>query len=201
MSFSFRTIKKENHIQLKEKGSSFIAYLFPIKSEEEFKKRLTELKSEFADASHHCYAYRLDKSGNHDRSSDDGEPSGTAGKPIMNQLISKDLHYCAVIVVRYFGGTKLGTPGLIKAYKESAKAIIENAEIIEETVKIRYKISFPFDRSSEINRILNSVSAEIIKKEADEKLHLYIELPMEKNGIFEEKLRNLNYVNLVLSRQ
>ncbi len=201
MKFCFQTIKKENSIRWKEKGSSFISFLFPIKTEEEFKKRWSELKAEFPDASHHCYAYRLDKSGNQDRSSDDGEPSGTAGKPIMNQLLSKDLHYCGLIVVRYFGGIKLGTPGLIKAYKESAKEVIETAEIISETLKIRYKISFPFENSSDLNRILKSVSAEITKKEADEKLHLHIELALEKKDLLEEKLEKITNVNFVLSPQ
>jgi uncharacterized YigZ family protein len=191
MSFNYKTVSKENRIQYKEKGSNFISFLFPVKTEEDFKIRLNELKIEFPDASHHCYAYRLDKSGNNDRSSDDGEPSGTAGKPIMNQLISNELQYCAIIIVRYFGGVKLGTGGLIKAYKEATKAAIVTSDIIIEIEKVNYKISFPFELTADINKLTKQFSFEILRKEANENLHLYIAIPMENLEKVIEKIEQL----------
>jgi uncharacterized YigZ family protein len=199
MSFNFKTVSEENRIQFKEKGSNFITYLFPIKTEEEFKIRLYELKSEFPDASHHCYGFRLDKKGNSDRSSDDGEPSGTAGKPILNQLLSNDLNYCAIVIIRYFGGVKLGTGGLIKAYKEASKAVIESADIILEIEKTKGKISFDFEFSSEINKLIKLYSIEIIRKEANDKLNLFVSIPLEKMELLKsqiEKLRNVDFILL-----
>lgn len=201
MSFNFNTVSEENRIQYKEKGSNFISFIFPIKSEEDFKNRLTELKSEFPDASHHCYAFRLDKKGNLDRSSDDGEPSGTAGKPILNQLLSHELNFCAIVVIRYFGGIKLGTSGLIKAYKNTSKAVIESAIIISEIEKVNGKISFDFEISSEINKLIKQFTIEIIRKEADDKLHLFIKIPLEKMENLKSKLDDLRKVDFILFPQ
>lgn len=201
MSFNHKTVSKENRIQLKEKGSSFITFIFPIKNENDFKNRLIELKSEYSDASHHCYGFRLDKSGNLDRSSDDGEPSGTAGKPILNQLLSHELNYCAIVVVRYFGGVKLGTGGLIKAYKDASKAVIESAAIILEKQKTEGKISFEYAISSEINKLIKLYSLGIIRKEADEKLHLFVSVPLENLEILKSKLEQLRNVNFILLPQ
>lgn len=189
MNFSYRTVDKEYRALIKEKGSSFLGILFPISTEDDFKKKLQVLKTEFPDATHHCYAFRLDQEGKLSRSSDDGEPSGTAGKPLLNQLLSADLAYTALVVVRYFGGTKLGTGGLFKAYKEAAKAVIAQAEIVEEIEKATYKISFVFELSAEMNRILKSCQAEILKKEADENLHLFIQIPKGEIKNLEQKCK------------
>lgn len=191
MSLTYKTVKKEFTFKFKEKGSSFIAFLFPVKTEEDFKKRLQELKTEFPDATHHCYAFRLDKEGILARSSDDGEPSGTAGKPIMNQLLSANLSYCALVVVRYFGGTKLGTGGLIKAYKESAKMVIDCAEIMEEKEKINYSVKTTFERSGEVLRLLNRYEAEITQKEANESLVFHFSIPLETVKEFKQKMNEI----------
>jgi uncharacterized YigZ family protein len=191
MSLTYKTVKKEFTFKFKEKGSSFIAFLFPVKTEEDFKKRLQELKTEFPDATHHCYAFRLDKEGILARSSDDGEPSGTAGKPIMNQLLSANLSYCALVVVRYFGGTKLGTGGLIKAYKESAKIVIDGAEIKEEKEKINYSVKTKFERSGEVLRLLNRYEAEITQKEANESLVFHFSIPLETVKEFKQKMNEI----------
>src|SRR5207247_6484819 len=116
----FYTIEKDGYAELKDRGSKFLAYAFPINKTEDFKKRLKKLKDEHPKAVHHCFAYRLGIDGNNFRSSDDGEPSGTAGRPIMGQIDHKQLTNLAVVVVRYFGGTLLGIPGLINAYKTAA---------------------------------------------------------------------------------
>ena len=113
----YYTIEKPAYAEYKDRGSRFLAYAFPAQSVEEFKKRLRELKEEHPRAAHHCAAYRLGADGQTFRASDDGEPSGSAGKPILGQIDSKELTNTAVVVVRYFGGTLLGVPGLINAYK------------------------------------------------------------------------------------
>ena len=118
----------------KEKGSKFIATAFTVTSEEEVKQALAEVKKKYYDARHHCYAYMIGPDKSCFRSSDDGEPSGTAGKPILNQILSKDVTNVCVIVVRYFGGIKLGVSGLINAYKTAARDALDNAVVIEKTV-------------------------------------------------------------------
>src|SRR5687768_16777278 len=114
---TYNTIEKEAFAEYRDRGSRFLAYIFPLLSPDEFKKRLKELKAEHPKAAHHCFAYRIGTDGNQYRVSDDGEPAGTAGKPILGQLDSKNVTDAAVVVVRYFGGTLLGVPGLINAYK------------------------------------------------------------------------------------
>lgn len=106
-----------------------MGYAYPVQDEEEVKQILDELRQKYPDATHHCYAYRLGFEGENYRANDDGEPNGTAGLPIYNQLLSRELTYCLVVSVRYFGGIKLGVSGLIKAYKESAELTLDEAEI------------------------------------------------------------------------
>ena len=131
MEFSFNTIKSPvENILLKEKGSKFIGFAFPVDDEEDLKKSLQKIREEHPKATHHCYAFRLGMKGENYRANDDGEPSGSAGLPIYNQLLAHDITNVLVIVVRYYGGTKLGVSGLVKTYKESAKITLEEAEII-----------------------------------------------------------------------
>ena len=124
----------------KDKGSKFIAKAFPVHSEDEVKARVAEFKKQYFDARHHCYAFIMNPDKSCYRSADDGEPSGTAGKPILNQILSKDVTNVCVVVVRYFGGIKLGVPGLIAAYKAAAKEALENATIIEKTIDEVYSV-------------------------------------------------------------
>ena len=122
MEFSFNTIKSPvENILLKEKGSKFIGFAFPVDDEEDLKKSLQKIREEHPKATHHCYAFRLGMKGENYRANDDGEPSGSAGLPIYNQLLAHDITNVLVIVVRYYGGTKLGVSGLVKTYNESAK--------------------------------------------------------------------------------
>src|ERR1700712_3219827 len=113
MSNYYYTIEKPSFTEYKDRGSRFLAFAFPVNSVNDFKLRMKEIKDEHPKAAHHCFAYRLDIDGNNFRSNDDGEPAGTAGKPILGQIDARQLCYTAVIVVRYFGGTLLGVPGLI----------------------------------------------------------------------------------------
>lgn len=132
--YKFKTVKKSEGLY-KEKGSKFIAVAYPVKSEDEFKEAYADVKNEYHNARHHCYAYRVNPEEEEVRSNDDGEPSGTAGKPILNQLYSFELYNICVIVVRYFGGTKLGVSGLINAYKQATIDAINNANIKTEHLK------------------------------------------------------------------
>lgn len=129
MSFSYLTLSKPIlDVSFKEKGSKFIGYAYPVQDEEEAKKKIQALWEKYPDATHICYAYRLGLNGEHYRANDDGEPSGTAGLPIYNQIVSKNITNVLVASVRFFGGTKLGVSGLIKAYKLSAQLTLEEAE-------------------------------------------------------------------------
>lgn len=147
---SYKTIKSPSTGEYKEKGSKFLAYAFEIESEEEFKTHLDKLKKEHFKARHHCYALVLGAEGDFHRHNDDGEPAGTAGLPILNQIRSYGLSNIAVIVVRYFGGTKLGVPGLINAYKNAARDAIENAEITEKYLEDSLIIKYNFDLTGEL---------------------------------------------------
>jgi uncharacterized YigZ family protein len=144
MADSYFTIKKPSEGIYKEKGSKFIAFAYPIFNEDDFKEHLAQLKKDYHDARHHCYAFRLGLTENEYRYSDDGEPNNSAGKPIYGQLLSSNITNVAIIVIRYFGGTKLGVGGLITAYKEAAKDAITNAKVIKRTVNHYYKIKFDY---------------------------------------------------------
>ncbi len=150
MNDSYLTIKNPIEGIYKEKGSKFLAFAYPILSEEEFKEHLQQLKKDYHDARHHCYAFKLGLTENEFRYSDDGEPNNSAGKPIYGQILSNNLTNVGIIVVRYFGGTKLGVGGLITAYKEAASDAINNARMIEKTVNNYYKLFFDYPIMSDV---------------------------------------------------
>ena len=153
---SYHTIEKESIAELKDRGSKFLAYAFPVQTVDDFKKRLKELKEEHPKAAHHCFAYRIDASGNLFRSSDDGEPSGSAGKPILGQIDSKELVNMAIVVVRYFGGTLLGVPGLINAYKTAASFALQMNPIVKRPVTINYRLQFDYTILNDVMRIIKN---------------------------------------------
>lgn len=159
---TYKTLEERCTGLFKEKGSKFIAWAVPVKTEEEVKLVLEELRKEYYDARHHCYAYILGPDKSAWRANDDGEPSGTAGKPIHGQLLSFDLTNVLIVVIRYFGGIKLGVSGLINAYKTAAREAIISGKIIELTVNEVYKIEFPYESMNEIMRIIKEESAQII---------------------------------------
>jgi uncharacterized YigZ family protein len=161
----YKTISKTSEGIYKEKGSKFIAYAYPVNSEEEIKETIAKLKKEYYDARHHCYAYMLGSDKKNFRANDDGEPSSTAGKPILGQILSCDLTNILIVVIRYFGGTKLGVSGLIHAYKTAALDTIENAEIIEKTVNDIYDIHFDYLVMNDIMRIIKEEQPEQISQD------------------------------------
>ncbi len=162
MQDSFLTIQKNCEGLYKEKGSKFFGYAFPVSDEAEIKKIISHLKKEHHSARHWCYAFRLGADKKLFRANDDGEPSGTAGKPILNQLISADLTDVLLVVVRYFGGTLLGTSGLILAYKSAAADALLHAEVTTKYITQICKVSFDTSATNEVMRRLKEFGAEII---------------------------------------
>jgi uncharacterized YigZ family protein len=165
---TYKTITGVSQGIYKEKGSKFIAHAFPVTCEGDVKIRLQELRKEYHDARHHCYAYALGPDRSAYRVNDDGEPAGTAGKPIFGQIQSKGLTYVLVVVIRYFGGIKLGIPGLINAYRSAAKEALENSNVQVRTVNEEYLVTFEYPLINEIMRILKEESASVVNQEFTE---------------------------------
>ncbi|WP_343319920.1 IMPACT family protein [Sphingobacterium multivorum] len=181
---TYRTIAAKYEGIFRDKGSKFIAYAFPFKSEDQLKDLILEVKAIHPKARHHCWAYRLTPDRAVFRVNDDGEPSGTAGRPILNVLLSLDVTNVIVIVVRYFGGTLLGVPGLINAYKSATQDALTQAEIIERTVNDHYSITFDYLHMNDIMRIIKEEGVEIEKQEFDNQCYLEFEVrKMQVNRI------------------
>ena len=151
---TYRTISKPSEGIYKDRGSKFIALAFPVKDEESVKENLERVRKMYHDARHHCYAYRLGFDKQTYRVNDDGEPSGTAGKPIFGQFLSNDLTNILVVVVRYFGGTKLGVGGLIKAYRSAAAEALDEELFVTKKVLDVYEINFEYDQMNDVMKIL-----------------------------------------------
>ena len=151
----------------KDKGSKFLSFAYPVSSEEEIKKHLSELRKQHPSANHHCYAFRVGADKQAYRANDDGEPSNTAGKPILGQIQSNDLTNILIVVVRYFGGTLLGVSGLINAYKLAAAETIKNAIIIEKTVDYIYEIKFDYLQMNDVMRIIKEEELKILSQESE----------------------------------
>lgn len=151
---TYKTIGEISEGLYKEKGSKFIAFAYPVASEEEIKAHIASLKKEYYDARHHCYAYMLGADKKTFRANDDGEPSSTAGKPILGQILSNDITNILIVVIRYFGGTKLGVSGLIHAYRAAAAEAISNTEILDKTVNDIYDIHFDYLVMNDVMKII-----------------------------------------------
>ena len=159
---TYKEVKNHTTGIYKEKGSKFIAYSYPVYSEKEVKEKLEEVKKLEYTARHHCYGYILHTDKSAQRTNDDGEPSSTAGKPILGQILSNDLTNVLIVVVRYFGGVKLGVPGLIRSYKTAAAVAILEANIIIETIKEQYNVSFNYPQMNDVMRLVKEYELEIV---------------------------------------
>lgn len=166
---TYKTIAGPSEGIYREKGSKFIALAFPVETEAMVKERLAEVQKEYFDARHHCYSYILGPNKDAYRLNDNGEPSGTAGRPIHGQLLSKDLTNTLVIVVRYFGGIKLGVSGLINAYKTAAKDALDAATIIEKTVDEQFDISFDYSVMNGVMQLLKDPYVSILGQDYNDK--------------------------------
>ncbi|WP_439185691.1 IMPACT family protein [Carboxylicivirga taeanensis] len=158
---NYKTLANISEGIYKEKGSKFITYAYPVADEEEIKEHVDLLKKKYYDARHHCFAWQLGVDGKNFRANDDGEPSGTAGKPILGQIRSHELTNILIVVIRYFGGTKLGTSGLIRAYKEATIDAINNGEIIEKTIDNYYRINFDYGVMNDVMKVIKEENPNI----------------------------------------
>ena len=174
MTDSYKTIVEKSTGEFKDRGSKFIAYAFPAYNEDEWQGKLLEIKKLHVKARHHCYAYRIGLDKNNFRANDDGEPSGTAGRPILGQIDHFGLTNVIVIVVRYFGGTKLGTSGLINAYKNATHEALHNAKFIEKTLDDIFKIAFDYALMSDVMNAVKKLNLEICKQEFEASAFLEI---------------------------
>jgi uncharacterized YigZ family protein len=192
----YYTIEQPSMAEFKDKGSRFLAYAYPINAIDEFKKHLQELKKEHPKAVHHCFGYRLGLDGNNFRVSDDGEPSGTAGKPIINVIDSKQITNVLVVVVRYFGGTLLGVPGLINAYKSATAMAFQVVPIIQKSVEVNYELQFDYTRMNDVMVILKQCNCNIIKQE--NQLFTIVQVGVPKVRLEEvlSKLKDLHTVDV-----
>lgn len=175
-SDTFKTVNKTSRGLFKDRGSRFISFLFPVTEESEIKAHLENLKKEYHDARHHCYAYVLGKDGDRWRINDDGEPSGTAGRPVLGQIKSNGLTNVLIVVVRYFGGTLLGVKGLTNAYKLAAADAIANAEIVNHIVYETYRISFPYAALNDVMKILKDEKIKQMDRSFDTECSVVISL-------------------------
>ena len=160
----YRTIEADAEALFKEKSSKFLCFAYPVTTEEQIRERLEVLYKKYYDATHHCYAWRLGPRGESFLANDDGEPSSTAGKPILGQLLSHEITDCLIVVVRYFGGTKLGVSGLIEAYKTSAAEVIAAAKVVERTVDERIEVRFSYMAMNEVMKVVKDLQPKIVEQ-------------------------------------
>lgn len=156
---TYKTIAESAQGLYREKGSRFISYAWPVTNQEEIKTIIEKTRKEYHDARHHCYAWMLGRERQNWRVNDDGEPSGTAGRPILGQINSNELTNILIVVIRYFGGTLLGVSGLINAYRTAAGSAIENSEIIERILQAYYRLTFPYSSMNDVMKILKDENA------------------------------------------
>lgn len=190
----FYTISKGGEGFYKEKGSKFIGLAFRVKNEEEVKERLEEVKKQYHDGRHHCYAYILSK--DKLRANDDGEPNHSAGDPILGQIKSKNLTEVLIVVVRYFGGTKLGVPGLINAYKTAAFEALESSKLMEVTIEEIYDIEYSYEITNEVMRLISEFEADIKNQEFTENCAATLGIKQSLKENFEQeaaKIEGLKY--------
>lgn len=186
----YNTIEKPAFAEFKDRGSRFLAYVFPIQTAEDFKKRWKGLKEEHPKAAHHCFAYRMGTDGNNFRAGDDGEPSGSAGKPILGQIDSKELTNVAVVVVRYFGGTLLGVPGLINAYKTATSLALQLTPITQRPVLVNYELQFDYTMMNEIMMVVKRFGCTVLENEAQLFCRMVIGIPKESLETCLNKLKD-----------
>ena len=192
----YNTIDQEGLAELKERGSRFLAHSFPFSDSTMLKPILQKLKKEHSKAVHFCFAYRVGADGNNFRSSDDGEPAGSAGKPILGQINSKEITDTLIVVVRYFGGTLLGVPGLIKAYKASAALALQVVPIIKKPILSKITLQFDYTQQNDILTILKYYGCVIISQENQLFSIFCVGVPVERQEEVLYKLKNLRNVEI-----
>lgn len=191
-----QTIKNTVTSSFREKGSKFIGYLFSAPSPEEFDTQLRKIKTEFPDATHHCYAWRMHPHNLTEFSQDDGEPSGTAGLPILNRLKSYEAVNTACVIVRYYGGTKLGKTGLIQAYGGAADECLRQAEFVTMVPIQKFQISYPYNQQKQIDQLKNSFDLKETKSTYGADITLTLACRISRAEEFERYLQKLDHLGI-----
>ena len=192
----YYTIGKTATAEFKDRGSRFIAYVCPIKSAEDFKLRLNEIKKEHHKATHHCFAYRFGTDGNNFRVSDDGEPSGSAGRPILGQIDSKGLVNVLVVVVRYFGGTLLGVPGLINAYRSAAALALQMTPLVQKPVEQEFRVQFDYTKLNEVMVMVRQCNCRVVKQDIQLFCDMVLAVPKNRLAELSYKLQEMRNVEI-----
>jgi len=194
----YSTIEKPAIAEFKDRGSKFLAYSYPVGSVDTCKKIIAGLKKEHPKAVHFCVAYRIGVEGNLFRASDDGEPAGSAGRPILGQIDSKQLTNIMVVVVRYFGGTLLGVPGLINAYKTVTTLALQLAPIVQKPIELQYELNFDYHQMNEVMMIVKQYNCSVAEQEAQLFVQLKIGIPKSRLEEVLNKFNDLREVKLTL---
>jgi len=174
---TYKTIDGAAEGLFRDKGSRFLAFAFHVEAEQEIREHLTALRDRYHDARHHCYAWRLGPRGAAERAGDDGEPSGSAGRPILGQLLSRELTDTLVVVVRYFGGTLLGVPGLIAAYRAATADALDAARVVVRTEEAWVEVRFPYLSMNEVMRIVKSGVPRVVEQAFDNSCRMVLAVP------------------------
>ena len=184
----YRTLSGPAEAIYKEKGSKFLAFAYPVENEDMIRTHLDTLAKRYYDATHHCYAWRLGPRGEEFRANDNGEPSGTAGKPILGQMLSREVTNALIVVVRYFGGTKLGVSGLIGAYKTSAAAVLEEADVVERTVDAWFEVTFSYLAMNDVMRVVKELQPRIVEQTFDNTCTIMMAIRRSGEGRLRDRL-------------
>jgi uncharacterized YigZ family protein len=192
----YQTIERSAKAEYKDRGSRFIAYLFPANTPEDFKKQLREIKEEHPKAVHHCFAYRLGVDGAVFRTNDDGEPAGTAGKPILGQLDSKGVTNAAVVVVRYFGGTLLGVPGLIAAYKTVTALALQLTPVLQKPGLVNYNLQFDYTLLNDVMLLVKRFGCTIQAQELQLFCRMQLGVPLAEESARLQKANDLQGIEV-----
>lgn len=193
---SYRTIDRGGEAVYRQLGSRFLSFAYYVTSEDEIKERVDALRKKYYDATHCCFAWRLGAKGERYRAADDCEPSGTAGKPILGQLLSADLTDSLVAVVRYFGGTKLGVSGLISAYRQSASDAIVASTVVERTVNVTVEVCFGFEVMNDVMRVVKEFTPRIVEQQFDNTCKMRLEIRAGKSEAMNAKLSKIEGLTL-----
>ena len=180
----------------KEKGSRFLAFAYPVFQTEEIKELIAQAEKKYHDARHCCYAWKLGQTDDNYRFNDDGEPSGTAGKPIYGQILSNNLTNILIIVVRYFGGIKLGTSGLIVAYKTATADAIANANIVERYVQLTFEVGFPYAAMNDVMKVLKDTAVEVLSQQFDLSCYCKVRMRQSLAPDFQKRMTDIEGVEL-----
>ena len=203
ISDTYLTIAAPAEGLYKDKGSRFLAFAYPIYSESDVKPIVEALKTKYYDARHHCYAWRLgieaSAGGVRFRANDDGEPAGTAGRPILGQLLSRELTNLLVVVVRYFGGIKLGVPGLIAAYKDATADALASAEVVERTENREIVVDFPYLVMNQVMKIVKDMEPRVLGQDFDLSCRMRLSVRLRDAAALAERIGDIEGVNVSLS--